>query len=134
MRITETKEGFLDLNNLEFKLQQFSGCGRRLIGCFAAASRVTGILADDVATTLLLHQYGGLAIWGCSLSAASRGLDMNPPLPGLEEGGAAARKDAAYFTCAKYVGGVQAPSVLIAKKALFKQSTLFSSDDVQVII
>lgn len=34
-----------------------------MIGCFSAASCITGVLADDVATTLLLHQYGALSVW-----------------------------------------------------------------------
>lgn len=44
-------------------MQLHQGTGRQLIGCFSAASNITGILADDVATTLLLHQYGALAFW-----------------------------------------------------------------------
>lgn len=64
VRITETKEGFLDLNDLERKLNE----ERRkndvtMIGCFSAASYITGVLADDVATTLMLHQYGALSVW-----------------------------------------------------------------------
>ncbi|RZF37597.1 hypothetical protein LSTR_LSTR003162, partial [Laodelphax striatellus] len=64
VRISETKEGFLDLVDLENQLQlhrQLEGPDRQLIGCFSAASNITGILADDVATTLLLHQYNALA-------------------------------------------------------------------------
>lgn len=66
MRISETKEGHLDLVDLENQLQfqhALEGSDRTLIGCFSAASNITGILADDIATTLLLHQYGALAFW-----------------------------------------------------------------------
>lgn len=63
MRISETKEGFLDLDELETQLLAHKGSGAQLIGCFSAASNITGILADDVATTLLLHQHGALAFW-----------------------------------------------------------------------
>jgi len=34
-----------------------------LVGCFAAASNVTGILADTDAITAMLHKYGALACW-----------------------------------------------------------------------
>lgn len=53
----------MDLHALEMQLQAYTGLGRQLIGCFSAASNITGLLADDVATTLLLHQYGALAFW-----------------------------------------------------------------------
>lgn len=55
-KIAKTREGFLDLVDLEKKLTQFVDSGRRLLGLFSGASRLTGILADDVATTILLHQ------------------------------------------------------------------------------
>lgn len=65
IRIAETKEGFIDLVDLENKLQLYQSVtpGAQLIGCFSAASNVSGILADDIATTLILHQYGALAFW-----------------------------------------------------------------------
>jgi len=65
VRIAETPEGFLDLHDLEQQLvsRRSSKTGRQLIGCFSAASNITGVVADDVATTLLLHQYGALAFW-----------------------------------------------------------------------
>lgn len=65
VRISETKEGFIDLVDLENKLQLYQSVspGAQLIGCFSAASNVSGILADDIATTLILHQYGALAFW-----------------------------------------------------------------------
>lgn len=62
--MSETREGFLDLNELERGLAKMRAEGiAQMIGCFGAASCITGVLADDVATTLLLHQYGALSIW-----------------------------------------------------------------------
>lgn len=42
----ETREGFLDLNDLEKKLVQERAAdpGARIVGCFSAASCITGIL------------------------------------------------------------------------------------------
>ncbi|PSN33000.1 hypothetical protein C0J52_19749 [Blattella germanica] len=121
VRIAESKEGFLDLDDLEQQLQLYQGIGRQLIGCFSAASNITGILADDVATTLLLHQYGALAFWDYAAAAPYVKLDMNPFLPGVDE--RSVYKDAMFFSIHKFIGGVQTPGVLIAKKALFKNST-----------
>lgn len=55
-KIAKTHEGYLDLVDLEKKLAQYTESRRRLIGLFSGASRLSGILADDVATTILLHQ------------------------------------------------------------------------------
>ncbi|XP_071445541.1 uncharacterized protein [Hetaerina americana] len=120
VRIAESKEGHLDLDNLEHQLQAHHGLGRCLIGCFSAASNVTGVVADDVATTILLHQYGALAFWDYAAAAPYVKLDMNPVIPGVEE--RSVYKDAMFFSVHKFIGGVQTPGVLIAKKALFKNS------------
>lgn len=62
--MSETREGFLDLNDLERSLMKMRAEGvTQMIGCFSAASCITGVLADEVATTLLLHQYGALSVW-----------------------------------------------------------------------
>jgi selenocysteine lyase/cysteine desulfurase len=63
VRIPEDKDGFLDLNALRCQLEAHAPLARQMIGCFSAASNITGVLADDIATTLLLHQYGALAFW-----------------------------------------------------------------------
>lgn len=55
-KIAKTHEGYLDLVDLEKRLAQYTESRRRLIGLFSGASRLSGILADDVATTILLHQ------------------------------------------------------------------------------
>lgn len=55
-KIAKTHEGYLDLVDLEKRLISYIESRRRLIGLFSGASRLSGILADDVATTILLHQ------------------------------------------------------------------------------
>lgn len=115
MRITETKEGFLDLNDLERKLIEERTTGM-MVGYFSAASCITGVLADDVATTLLLHQYGALSIWDYTSAAPYIHIDMNPHLPGVGE--TAVHKDAIIFSGHKFMGGAQSPGVLVIKKLL----------------
>lgn len=107
VRIGETKDGHLDLTDLENQLRLHQNCGRQLIGCFSIASSVTGILIDDLACTMLLHQCGALAFWDYNISAPSVLIDMNPFVPGVEEH--SAYKDAIYFSGHKFIGGVQTP-------------------------
>lgn len=52
----------MDLEN-QLQLHRNLQPDTQLIGVFSASSNITGVLADDVATTLLLHQYGALAFW-----------------------------------------------------------------------
>ncbi|XP_072945436.1 uncharacterized protein [Epargyreus clarus] len=123
IKIPETKDGFIDLNNLELRLQENSGTGKRMIGFFSAASKLAGVIADDVATTLLLHQYGAWSFWDYTLVAPSLAIDMNPTFPGVEEG--MVEKDAVFFNCEKFIGGVQGPYVTVVKKDVLKNTPLY---------
>lgn len=100
--MSKNREGYLDLDDLSKKLAKHQNTGRRLVGLFSSASRLTGILADDVATTILLHQYGAISIWDYSHAAPFAPIQINSPLPGAD-------KDAVFFSTNKFVGGVQAP-------------------------
>lgn len=102
-----------------------------MIGFFPAASKLTGVLADDVATTLLLHQYGAWSFWDYTLRAPTSTVDMNPTFPGVEE--EMVKKDALFFNCEKFVGGVQGPFVAVIKKDVFKYSPMYC-EDVEVCI
>lgn len=97
-----------------------------MIGFFPAASKLTGVFADDVATTLLLHQYGAWSFWDYTLVAPSSVVDMNPTFPGVDE--EMVKKDALFFNCEKFVGGVQGPCVVIVKKDVFKNTPIYSGD------
>lgn len=125
-KIPETKEGFIDLNNLELRLQENTGTGKRMIGFFPAASKLTGVLADDVATTLLLHQYGAWSFWDYTLVAPTSAVDMNPTFLSVEEG--MVKKDALFFNCEKFVGGVQGPYVTVVKRDVFKNTPIYCED------
>ncbi|KAH1020042.1 hypothetical protein HUJ04_009771 [Dendroctonus ponderosae] len=120
VRIAETKDGFLDLTQLEYQLKLHQNCDRQLIGSFSLASSVTGILYDDVACTILLHQYGALSFWDYNIGAPNVYIDMNPSVQGVADNNLA-NKDAIYFSGHKFVGGVQTPGILIAKKQIFRR-------------
>ena len=123
--IPDKKDGTIDVEYLSQQLTKFSSTNTKvnemeksqLIGCFPAASNITGILNNDLLITALLHQHGALAFWDYATAAPHTYIDVNPQVPGDRDG--LCKKDALYFSCHKFIGGVQSPGVLIAKKKLF---------------
>merc|ERR1719228_1967362 len=89
-----------------------------MFGGFSAASNVTGVLEDDLAVTALLHKHGALSFWDYASAAPYVNIDVNPKVPSDPAG--LCYKDAVFFSTHKFVGGVQTPGILIAKKALFQ--------------
>ena len=59
-------------------LQKWKVTGRQLIGCFSAASNVTGILVDVDSINVCLHKHGALAFWDYATAAPYVKVDMNP--------------------------------------------------------
>ncbi|XP_055343261.1 uncharacterized protein LOC129591589 [Paramacrobiotus metropolitanus] len=116
--IPENEEGTIDTVFLEDALKKHSGSKRQLIGCFSAASNITGIMSDTTLITVLLHRYSALAIWDYAAAAPYNEIDMNPLVP--DDPKRYAHKDAIVFSVHKFIGGVSTPGVLIAKKHLFK--------------
>jgi len=109
--IPETSDGAFDIKYLENKLRDVTAAGvnnRPLIGSFSIASNITGIPTDDVAVTVLMHKYGGLAFWDYSAAAPHIQIVMNPIVTNQSEEGMA-KKDAIYFSGHKFVGGPQTP-------------------------
>ena len=110
--IPETANGRFDIDCLEKRLQEAKADednkDRLLIGCFSVGSNVTGVVTDDVAVTILMHKYGGLAFWDYAAAAAHVQIVMNPVVSSCESEGLA-RKDALYFSGHKLVGGPQTP-------------------------
>lgn len=125
-RIENSRDGFLDLVDLEKKLRKFSEMRCKLIGLFSSVSPLTGIMSDDVATTILLHQYGAISIWDFSASCSSAQINANPTLPG-------SMKDALFFNCSNMIGGVQAPAVLLIKKTLTHNNTLIQVETINSV-
>lgn len=116
VRIAETKDGILDLKDLEEQLSLHQNITGQLIGCFSAASNVTGIIVDDGAVTSLLHRHGARAFWDYTVAAPSVSIDMSP-----DSEGNAAYKDAIFFSAHKFVGGVQTPGILVIRKSQLKR-------------
>ena len=118
IRIEEQSDGLLDIMQLERALQSAKTKKRQLIGCFSAASNITGTLIQDLEITAMLHRYGALSFWDYATAAPYVKLNMNPTTAKYPDG--IAHKDAMYFSTHKFVGGVQTPGVLAVKKGLLR--------------
>jgi selenocysteine lyase/cysteine desulfurase len=106
--IGEDRDGGIDVDDLRTRLRSCRDRPLR-IGCFSAASNVTGILSDTAGITALLHAHGALSMWDYTAAA--------PYLPiRLREGGET--KDAVVFSPHKFVGGPQTPGVLVVRREL----------------
>lgn len=118
IRIREDTNGCVDIAQLEEVLKSSTRENKKIIGCFSAASNITGTLYPDLKITTLLHRYGALSFWDYAAAAPYVKIAMNPVTADYPSG--VARKDALYFSMHKFIGGVQTPGVLIVKKALLK--------------
>lgn len=84
------------------------------IGSFSAASNVTGIKNDVDALARAMHKHGGFACFDYAAAAPYVDIDMHPA------GDPAARKDAIFVSMHKFLGGPQAPGLLVANQKLFR--------------
>lgn len=114
VRITETQTG-VSLKHLEAALHKWSNSGLPMIGCFSAASNVTGCISDTEAISVLLHKYGALSVWDYATAAPYLDINMHPY---VEHGNAS--KDAIFISPHKFVGGIGTPGVLVVQKNLLK--------------
>ena len=83
------------------------------IGSFSAASNVTGIKNDCDALARAMHAHGGWACFDFAAAAPYVDIELHPK----DE---SARKDAVFVSMHKFLGGPQAPGLLIANRALFR--------------
>ena len=105
--IGETKDGLIDLIDLERQLKKYRNRPMR-IGSFSAASNVTGLLVDVPAIAKLLHKHGAMAAFDYAGGAPYLPIDMNC------QGGA--YLDAVFISPHKFVGGPGTPGLLVLKK------------------
>ena len=118
--IGEDANGQINVQELQQQLLVYQA--RKVkIGTFAAASNVTGILAPVDQITAVLHRHGALSFWDYATAAPYVRVDMNPVVTGEDR--TLVSKDAIFVSPHKFVGGPNTPGVLVAKKALFTNST-----------
>ena len=112
--IHESADGLgIDCVHLEEQLRLHADRPLR-IGAFAAASNVTGLIADVAGVTALLHRYSALSVWDYATAAPHLKMDVNP----LSLSGADISIDALFFSPHKMMGGPGSPGVLVVKRKL----------------
>jgi selenocysteine lyase/cysteine desulfurase len=110
--IGQSADGGMDEAELIARLRELAGRPLR-IGAFAAASNVTGLLADVDRINALLHRHGALAVWDYTAAAPYRCIRVGPSSPDAID-----YCDAVAFSPHKFVGGPQSAGVLVIRKAL----------------
>ena len=89
------------------------------IGSFSAASNVTGIKNDVDELARIMHAHGGFACFDYAAAAPYVDIDMHPAGP-TDTPDPAVRKDAIFVSMHKFLGGPQAPGLLVANRRLFR--------------
>lgn len=105
IEIAEAASGGPESAALDRALAQSAGADL-VIGAFAAASNVTGIITDTDAVTRRLKRAGALAVWDYAAAA--------PYLP-IDMGRGDAAKDAIVFSPHKFPGGPGASGLLLLR-------------------
>ena len=102
--IAATEGGELDLSDLARQLELHRNAPL-LVGCFSAASNVTGLLTDTARVGAMLQGYGALACWDYASAGPYVPIDMSD-------------KDAVFLSVHKFLGGPQTPGVLVVRREL----------------
>ncbi len=111
-RIPLDAAGAVCLRTLEERLKAHAGAPF-LIGAFAAASNVTGVLTDLRGIARLMHGHGGWCVADFAAAAPYMRVDLAETAPGAGD-----RIDAAFLSPHKYAGGPGASGLLIADRVL----------------
>jgi selenocysteine lyase/cysteine desulfurase len=110
------RDGGIDLLHLEDLLTNPAYQNRLRIGCFSAASNVTGMISPVKEITKLLHRYNALACFDYAASAPYVKIDMNPPKEKDDEDPSI---DAIFISPHKFLGGPGSSGVLIFNERVY---------------
>jgi len=113
VEIAEAEEGGPDLAALDGALAAAKGADL-IVGCFSAASNVTGILTDTDRATRLLKAAGALAVWDYAAAGPYIAIDLG-------QGDAA--KDAIVLSPHKFPGGPGASGLLILRDSIVQRDS-----------
>lgn len=110
--IEPTKEGLVDLNELERLLEKYSDREIK-IAAVTSCSNVTGIMTPYHEIAEMMHKNGGLCFVDFACSGPYIEINMHPENP-------AQRLDAIYFSPHKFLGGPGSTGILLFNKALYQ--------------
>jgi len=111
VEIPEDAEGAVDLGVLDAALADPRHAGRQKIGCFSAASNVTGMKTDVRAVARLLHRHDAIACFDWAAAAPYDPIDVRG-----EDG---SWSDAILYSPHKFLGGPGSSGVLIFHRRLY---------------
>ena len=111
--IREDADGHIDPGQLAAELEKHADRPLK-IGCFSAASNVTGIVSDTFGIAALLHRHGALSFWDFAACAPYVDIDMMAP----EGEDPLSYKDAIVLSPHKFIGGPGTPGVLVLRREL----------------
>ena len=112
IRVPLDRDGGIDQAVMTETLAQ-NGDRPFIVGCFSAASNVTGIVSDVPGITRRLQDHGALAVWDYAAGAPYLPIDMNT---------ADAPLDALFFSPHKFIGGPGSSGVLAIKRKLLRNT------------
>lgn len=107
VRVPLDAKGLFDLNALQGILH--ANKGRKIIGSFALASNVTGIIIPYQHIANLVRSYGGIVCFDCATSASY--LHISPQF-----------YDAIFLSPHKLLGGIGSSGILIINRALIDKT------------
>ncbi|KAK1423422.1 hypothetical protein QVD17_18725 [Tagetes erecta] len=106
------KQGMIDMDDLESRLEFYQHTARPMLGSFSACSNVTGVCSDTRSLAYLLHKYGAFACFDFAASGPYVEIDMRS---GDVDG-----YDAIMLSPHKFLGGPGSPGVLLLSNALYQ--------------
>ncbi|TVR90020.1 MAG: aminotransferase class V-fold PLP-dependent enzyme [Spirochaetaceae bacterium] len=113
VEIELNQHGYLDLADLEAKLQDPRWARRPRFGSFSAASNVSGIRTDVYAVARILHRHGARAFFDFSAAAPYVRISVNHDQESYF--------DAVFFSPHKYIGGPGASGILLIREDIYRQ-------------
>lgn len=112
VEIELTRDGLLDLDDLESRLERPEYRGRRKIGAFSAASNVTGVTTPVYEVAGILHRHDALALFDFAAVAPYERIDVNRDEQTF--------LDAVYFSPHKFLGGPGSSGILIIHDRIYR--------------
>ncbi len=113
VEIELTKDGFIDLEDLEKKISQPLYEDRLKIGSFSASSNVTGTLTPVYDVARILHKHNAIACFDFAASAPYVDIDMNKDDESY--------LDAVFLSPHKFLGGPASSGILVFNEKLYRK-------------